>query len=330
MISKAAIAFFLAASAQGAWARLNKAKVGDRNLQPSLSSKLEWPECASLNLTAESCKSLIEAEVQAHHLPNVEVEIIFPRTAEVVVDSYWKVGIQTNIEGVVVGQSLDGVIRWPGEWKGELGSRTIGDWNCGKWNPVQCCNIIQADVPDKDLDGNYLECFVTQDDPAPYVKADGGVGYCSWAWDNTAKVYNPVDIPLSDLEAADTFLKSMLTKNIRHLTAYLRDLSVNFDKLAIVNNSCHIYGRTVPALQSLCNDMDKVMHPPNIPGGTIVVDEHLEGVLTELKTGIVEFVDTPYEVLHKVAIYANNADGDLVNGIPMIGGKPNGPACIPL
>jgi hypothetical protein len=332
MISKTAIAFFLAASAQGAWARLNKAEVGDRVLMLQLSSKMEWPECAALNLTAEACKTLIETEVQTHHLPNIEVDIIFPRTEEVAVDSYWKVGIQTNIEGIVVGQSVDGVIRWPGIWEGtgELGFRNIGDWNCGKWNPVQCCNIIQADVPDRDVNGNYLECFATQDDPAPYVTQSGGVGYCSWSWDNTAKVYNPVDISLADLEAADTFLKSMLTKNIKHLTAYIRDLSIAFDDLEIVNNSCHLYGRTVPALQSLCNDMDKALHPPNVSGGTIEVNAYLLEVLTELKTAIVEFVDTPYEVQHKVAIYSGNADGDFVSGSPMLGGKPNGPACIPL
>jgi hypothetical protein len=329
MTSNTAIAFFLAASAQGARARLHKAEVGDRRLQ--LSSKMEWPECSTSDWTVEQCKSHIESEVQAHHLPNIEVEVIFPRTADVALDSYWKVGIQTNIEGIVVGQSVDGVINWPGIWEGtgELGFRNIGGWNCGKWNPMQCCDVIQADVTDKDVNGNYLECYVTQDDPAPYVKGDNSVGYCSWAWDNTAKVYNPVDITLAVLEAADTFLKDMLRKNINHLTSYVRDGSVAYNALAIVNNSCHLYGRTVPSLQSLCNDMDKVMHPPNVPGGTIEVNPYLEEVLTELKTAIVEFVDTPYEVQHKVAIYSGNAGGDFVDGSPMLGGKPNGPACIP-
>jgi hypothetical protein len=75
--------------------------------------------------------------------------------------------------------------------------------------------------------------------------------------------------------------------------------------------------------------MDKVMHPPNVPGGAIEVNPYLEEVLTKLKTAIVEFVDTPYEVQHKVAIYSGNAGGDFVEGSPMLGGKPNGPACIP-
>jgi hypothetical protein len=305
---------------------VKKDNVAQRSL--ATSNTLEWTECRNNSLDAQQCKDLIEKDAESHHLPGIVVDIHYPVTSHP--NSYWKVGIPTNYEGIVIGNAVDGNVHWNGVWEGQNGlSRAIGPWNCGKMNAIQCCNSIQRDVPDKDLHGNYLECYVTQEHPSPYVKDDGTVGYCSWVWDIFSKEYNPVDLTLSQIVTKDIVAKKLLKKNIDQLTKYLRDGQAPWRSFEIVNNSCHVNARKYPRLQRACNDMDTIFHPPNTPGGTIVVDAFLEGVLDDIKRLIENYIEEPFVMEHRVTIYASDESGSSVKNHPMIGGKSDGPVCIP-
>lgn len=320
MIASQVSTLFLISLSKLVSGRLTGHETTERRLV--LSSKSTWPECINEGLTVEQCKTRVENEVQAHAVPNIIVKTIFPREPETLDDSYWKVGIPTNYKGQVLGHSFDGEVRYPPVWIAANGNTgNLGPWQCKGWNSIQCCNTIQASAPEIDVNGNYVECFMTQIEPMPIVKADGSVGYCTWEYDSVARKYVPTEITLEMMQQQDAVRKTELGNNIAHLTAYLRDGQAAYDKLEIVNNSCHMYGRTVPALQSLCNDMDKVLHPPNVAGGIITVDSYLRPVLEALKAEIQEFVTSPFEPQHIIPIYSGDAEGTFVNAHPMLGGS---------
>jgi len=35
----------------------------------------------------------------------------------------------------------------------------IGPWNCKDLSDVECCDLIQASVPDHDTKGNHIDCW---------------------------------------------------------------------------------------------------------------------------------------------------------------------------
>jgi hypothetical protein len=305
---------------------VKKDNVVQRNL--ATSNKIEWTECLKNRLNAQECKALIEKDAESDHLPGIVVDINFPVTSHPT--SYWKIGIPTNYLGVVIGNTVDGNVHWGGVWEGENGCREIGPWDCGKWrNAIQCCNAIQRDVPDKDVNGNYLECYVTQEHPSPYVKDDETIGYCSWEWDIYSREYNPVDVTLSQIEKKDIVAKKLWEQNIDQLIRFLRDGQATWRSFEIVNNICHFNARKYPRLQRACNDMDTIFHPPNTSGGTIVVDAYLKGVLEDIKRLIETYIEEPFVMEHRVTIYASDEYGPSVKNLPMIGGKSGGPVCIP-
>jgi len=69
------------------------------------------------------------------------------------------------LRGSVLGVQpvFDGMVRYMFEWRGNdadgLGVRRVGPWNCQGLTDVQCCDLIQASVPDRDTKGNYIDCW---------------------------------------------------------------------------------------------------------------------------------------------------------------------------
>lgn len=70
--------------------------------------------------------------------------------------------------GFVLGSQpkYDGKIYYPFEWRGRasdgLGTRRIGPWDCQGLTEVQCCASIQADVPDRDVNGKLIDCWFSE------------------------------------------------------------------------------------------------------------------------------------------------------------------------
>jgi hypothetical protein len=60
----------------------------------------------------------------------------------------------------------DGKIYYPFEWRGSPsegpGIRRVGPWDCQGLTEVQCCDLIQADVPDQDVNGKYIDCWFSE------------------------------------------------------------------------------------------------------------------------------------------------------------------------
>jgi hypothetical protein len=70
--------------------------------------------------------------------------------------------------GFVLGSQpkYDGKIYYPFLWRGNtadgLGTRQVGPWDCQGLTEVQCCDFIQADVPDQDVNGKYIDCWFSE------------------------------------------------------------------------------------------------------------------------------------------------------------------------
>jgi hypothetical protein len=96
-------------------------------------------------------------------LNGVTVVTVYPRSLD---DKFYnQVVIPIDYKGAVLGvqPAFDGVVRYMFEWHGNaadgLGVRRVGPWNCKDLSDVECCDLIQASVPDRDTKGNYIDCW---------------------------------------------------------------------------------------------------------------------------------------------------------------------------
>jgi hypothetical protein len=67
------------------------------------------------------------------------------------------VGVQPEYDGMIY-YKFD----WNGNEAGGLGLRGVGPWDCKDLTDVQCCDKIQTNVPDLDVNGNYLDCWIQE------------------------------------------------------------------------------------------------------------------------------------------------------------------------
>jgi hypothetical protein len=66
-------------------------------------------------------------------------------------------GSQPKYDGKIFYQFL-----WRGNPANGLGTRQVGPWDCQGLTEVQCCDLIQADVPDQDVNGKYIDCWFSE------------------------------------------------------------------------------------------------------------------------------------------------------------------------
>jgi len=144
-------------------------------------------KCQNEGLPVEECKGLIEEVTSAR------VVVLHSRTIN---DQYYnQVVVPVDFKGTVVGgsQLYDSVVYYPFEWRGapytNMGTRFVGPWDCSGMQDVQCCEMIEASVPDRDINEKYLDCWIEeslQRDPTTGemklldMNADGTVGEASF------------------------------------------------------------------------------------------------------------------------------------------------------
>jgi hypothetical protein len=112
---------------------------------------------------------------------------------------YYKVVLVTNLaETGVVGIHGDGIVTYPFEWctphpsGGDPECREIGPWDCDVGTPLtveQCCTMIQASVPNADVEGNHLECHASY--PVGSISNPVDYGRVSIATDSEGNVIRP-------------------------------------------------------------------------------------------------------------------------------------------
>jgi hypothetical protein len=293
--------------------------------------KMEFPECVTLGMTVAQCEAFILQQMpNVPNGENVQVQTRQPRTDPQMDATYWKIGIPTNFVGTTVGFLLDGKVTWPGEWKGTGpdGFRAVGPFNCIHQSAQRCCDLIKSEVPDIDVNGNYLECYYINEHAMPYTKADGSLGYCTYEWGSDTS-YKAVDVTPAEIESVYTGMQGHAGALARQVRNILAAQSASYEIVQRIANGCRLISRDVPGIEGVCNGIDVILHPPNVPGQNIVVDMYLQNVFEELITRWNNFEVTPWTMEHTIIIHGGDQAGSFVHFVPIIGGGVVGKACVP-
>jgi len=311
-------------------------------------NKLEWPECVDENLSVEQCSALIKRDIEEGHvLDNINVDAYLPEfemvTRDVVDDAvlpeathagtdlYYRVAVPTNYMGQAHGFLIDGEMKYTDQWVGiGSGPRSVGPWNCTGMSATQCCDLIQRSVPDRDINKNYIDCWVQQQEPTPVYKQNR-IAYCAWEWDPAESTYIPrfVDELRQEnvLKHANNRLQSFLYPEIIYLLESGKD--VPYNSLQIIVNNLHFHGRRSSVLQGIATEFDAYLHPPFTPETLFILDEKLSDLLSRTKLNIENFVAEPFKIVHKILVQAGDLKGSYVKRVPRIGGAPGVPECVP-
>ena len=135
-------------------------------------TKCNWPECKERNLNASDCKALIEAEAAAC---NENIHVIVSKPLKHGDRGYNFFRILADANGMVT--NPNGLVYYYlSVWRGvsQLGYRSIGPWDCSGMTARDCCASIKAEVSDRDIDGNYLECRILGPDAQGPSGSPGG------------------------------------------------------------------------------------------------------------------------------------------------------------
>jgi hypothetical protein len=140
------------------------------NVNPNYAEILD--QCEHTSTSVEDCQEIIFSSVDE---TKVKVVVVHQRTLE---DEYYnQVVIPVDFQGLVLGNppAFNSMVYYPFEWRGdsttlssessnsELGTtRPVGPFNCTDMNDVQCCDSILAAVPDKDIMGNFIDCWLEE------------------------------------------------------------------------------------------------------------------------------------------------------------------------
>mmetsp|Transcript_38990 Transcript_38990/g.93383 ORF Transcript_38990/g.93383 Transcript_38990/m.93383 type:complete len:206 (-) Transcript_38990:130-747(-) len=140
-----------------------------------------FDEC--VGLFKDECITLIQNHVANNPaifdgLPELNIETKHIRqTAD---SNYYLLGLRTDeTETNVVGVLGDGMIFYPWQWCLAVDNCIdIGPWDCDVGESLsveQCCNYIKGSMPQADMNGNYLDCYVdppigSASNPADYTR----------------------------------------------------------------------------------------------------------------------------------------------------------------
>ncbi|EJK72559.1 hypothetical protein THAOC_05897 [Thalassiosira oceanica] len=170
---------------RGAWGRpcVERAGGGDPANFSGLVrvSTVVFDEC--VGLFKDECITLIQNHVANNPaifdgLPELNIETKHIRqTAD---SNYYLLGLRTDeTETNVVGVLGDGMIFYPWQWCLAVDNCIdIGPWDCDVGESLsveQCCNYIKGSMPQADMNGNYLDCYVdppigSASNPADYTR----------------------------------------------------------------------------------------------------------------------------------------------------------------
>ena len=150
-----------------------------RRMQSDVSTLRSFHECVAQGMTADECQAYIEdllggPDLPNHEIPDLQIQISRPRPANWREDTYWMIGIPTNIYGEVDCGLNGAVIRYPWAWTVAGVDYNIPDVPCIGLNALDCCHevmetISAAGIPLTNEQGNCLSCWVHQENLEPII-----------------------------------------------------------------------------------------------------------------------------------------------------------------
>jgi hypothetical protein len=228
--------------------------------------KTEWIEC--VGKSGQECVELIERDLGGHPFRFLRPEVFVPRDEKDYNNTYFKVGISINLLDEVTGDKNLGTVRYPLPWDSEIsGPRVLDLWDCAAMKGVDCCSKIMASVPDKDANGNNLECFIYQDPVTPDVeriepkKARQGyiakdAPYFMMKHNKPYDVYVKLDVNDTRIGEFRLETRKRLILNQRELEKIVEVKRVSFEDLSRLTRELALNTSPIMSAQNLISNLD--------------------------------------------------------------------------
>ena len=180
-----------------------------------------WEECiANGGMTAHDCKALIQSERSVHEIHDLKVTIRKPRDDKTFQDSYWYIGIPTNLSGFTSCNVNDTIVRYPFDWTVSTpngGSKVVSipPVDCKGLRASQCCTKIMdtmaaEDIPTTDSNGHCLTCWVHSVPLEPVIHPSQGLMYKDYSYGNGVckeSLLTPAAVQNADKKSKDHLLQ---------------------------------------------------------------------------------------------------------------------------
>jgi hypothetical protein len=145
-----------------------------------------FKQCVVQQMTAASCEryiyQILGSDLSEHVVSNLEIVISAPRPPSVMANSYFLVGIPTNVQGQMKCDMFRGEVNYRKIWSTAQGDFAIPPVNCVGLSADACCDKFHAtlatnNIPDTDVQGNCLTCWTHQEPLEPVITGTGELVY---------------------------------------------------------------------------------------------------------------------------------------------------------
>jgi hypothetical protein len=281
-------------------------------------------ECVNQGMTSEECvqyiKEVLGENLDGHEIPNLQIKISPPRTPKSISETYWMIGIPTNIYGEVDCDIHNGDIVYPWDWEIAEGNFvTIPPVSCIGLNANACCDkvlkeVSEAGIPLVDKNGNCLSCWVHQEPLEPVISAGtNSLAYLEHASpDGVTCAVSELDPPT--VQSVDDGVETQVVKVREGIDKILNQNPVNCGDFIQLHRDLLLYGRAFPAAMSkisglLCGICDN-------PSDIYVLTPEMMWTLNWIKVKLTGEINSDENC---IIIYTDHQD--LVMEPPKIGGS---------
>ena len=194
-----------------------------------------WKQCVEQRMTAPECQALIEAELghslQYHAIPNLKISVRHKRSNEAFKQSYWFVGIPTDLNGNVACDANNGIVRYPWFWDIPYNSTDfigvpLPKVRCAGQSAIECCSrfkatMVKKDIPLTDVHGRRMSCYVYQQPLEPRM-IDSELIYIDDQWNDEMGICQPVAITLEEVQRLDAITAYNLGSELSNIFGYIK------------------------------------------------------------------------------------------------------------
>ena len=300
------IHYFTLRSSQRVRALVN---LSERRLPYDVSTLRCFYECLAQAMTADQCQDYIEnllggPTLPNHEIPNLQIKINRPRPTNWVSETYWMIGIPTNIYGEVDCDLNSGIIKYPWTWTVANVDYTIPEVSCVGLPADECCTkvldqIELEGIPLVDDNGNCLSCWSHQEPLEPIIPPSGSdVVYLEHS--ASSGTCTESELSVTEVNSADTDAEAALQVVRNDIDAVIAAGTVSCSVFTALFNNLLLSARAFPRAMSripslLCgiceNPTDTYELTEEIITRLLWIKQEITGEINSAENCIVIYVD---------------------------------------
>jgi len=281
----------------------------ERELQTDVSTLRCFYECLAQAMTADECQTYIEnllggPALPNHEIPNLQIKINRPRPTKWVSETYWMIGIPTNIYGEVDCDLNSGIIKYPWTWTVANVDYSIPEVSCVGLPADECCTkvldkIDSEGIPLVDDNGNCLSCWSHQEPLEPIIPPSGSdVVYLEHS--ASSGTCTESELSVTQVNSADTDAEAALKVVRDDIDAVIAAGTVSCSVFTTLFNDLLLYARAFPRAMSripslLCgiceNPTDTYELPQEMITRLMWIKQEITGEINSAENCIVIYVD---------------------------------------